>query len=351
MQDFGALDEVDSSLVHALQISPRASWARIAKVLGLDAVTLARRWSRLTEQGAAWISCYPGPALAASGYGCLAFIEVDCANGQLLEVAEQLTRQPMVSTVEHVTGDRDLLLTVMTTDLATLSHWSTTVLGALPGVTARRIHLVGAIYVEGSRWRLRALRPAQVARLAADQPPRGHRPGPVTLTDLDRRIIVALSADGRAPYTALAERCGASVDTVRRRTRRLLDEGAVHARCEIARPLSKRPVAAVLWAGVPADTVEQAARGIAGMGDIRLCAGITGRHNLLIVAWVRSVDDIQRLETRVTEKVPGIVISDRAVALWPMKLSGHLLDEHGYRLGTVPIDGWSTRRAGAPGSG
>ncbi|MFG2222738.1 Lrp/AsnC family transcriptional regulator [Streptomyces sp. NPDC048644] len=348
MQDFDRLDATDSALVHALQISPRAGWAKIAEVLGLDAVTLARRWKRLSTRGAAWISCYPGPALAAAGEGCLAFIEVDCANGQLLDVADRLARQPMVSTVEHVSGDRDLLLTVMTTDLGALSRWVTQVLGSLPGVTSARTQLAGAIYTEGSRWRLRALDPAQVAQLSEGRQARERAAVPA-LSELDRKLIVALSADGRASYTALADACGTSVDTVRRRTKRLLGSGAVQIRCEIARPLSERPVAAVLWAQVPSDTVEHTARVIAGMRDIRLCAGITGRHNLLVIAWVRSVDDVQRLETRVTGKAPGLVIGDRAVALWPVKLSGHLLDENGYRRGTVPIDGWRAAAAGRSG--
>lgn len=355
MQENDRLDGVDAALVHALQISPRASWATLAQVLGQDAVTLARRWRRLTERGAAWISCYPGPPLAASGQGVLAFIEVDCANGRLTEVADHLAAQPVVSTVEHVTGDRDLLLTVMAADLGALSRWITDVLGALPGVTGKRTHLAGAIYTEGSRWRLRALRPDQVARLSQHRPARDHPAGP-DLTELDRRIIVALSVDGRASYTALAERCGSSVDTVRRRTARLLDSGAVQPRCEIARPLSARPVAAVLWAQAAPDSLQHAVRVIAGLPDTRLCAGITGRHNLLVIAWVRSADDIQRLETRVAAHVPGITVGDRAVALAPVKLSGHLLDERGYHRGTVPLDGWgvgtgTTETTGTTGAG
>lgn len=349
MQDFGgaaavgaldALDAVDQALVHALQISPRASWARIAEVLELDAVTLARRWARLSEQGAAWISCYPGPMLAATGQGCLAFVELDCAKGGLLATAAELAHHPRVSAIEHMTGGRDLLITVLAADLAALSGWITEVLGSLPGVTASRSQLAVTFYSEGSHWRLRALSPSQVERLAQDQPAREDAPA-VVLTELDRRIITQLSADGRASFTALAERCGSSPDTVRRRTRRLFAAGAVQARCELARPLSHWPVALVLWARASAEALGRAARTITGMREVRLCAGITGRDNLLIVAWVRSVDDTQRFEAQVVERVPGLVIGDRAVALRQLKLSGHLLDRRGYRESVVAMDGWS----------
>ncbi|MFD4022312.1 Lrp/AsnC family transcriptional regulator [Streptomyces sp. NPDC058576] len=347
MKDLRPLTGIDASLVHALQISPRASWAQLAKVLNMDAVTLARRWKRLTDDGAAWTSCYPGPAMAEAGQGCLAFVEIDCAGGRLTEAAEHLARLPMVTTVEHVTGDRDLLLTVMAPDLGTLSHWITHTLASIPAVTASRTQVVGSIYTEGSRWRLRSLTAAQAAQLAQDRPV-GETTGALEVSELDRRIMVALSADGRATYAALAEQCGASPDTVRRRVTGLLAAKAVHLRCEIARPLSERPVAAILWAQVPSDAVETTARRIAGMQDVRLCAGITGRHNLLVIAWVRSVNDVQKLETRVSEQAPGIVIADRAIALWTAKLSGHLLNEHGYRRKTIPIDAWGPLPADVP---
>ncbi|MFI6938645.1 Lrp/AsnC family transcriptional regulator [Streptomyces sp. NPDC050418] len=334
------LDGVDALLVHALQINPRVGWSRLAKVLGLDAVTLARHWKRLTDDGAAWTSCYPGPAMALAGHGCLAFVEVDCAGGRIAQAAEQLARLPMVITVEHVTGDRDLLLTVMAPDLATLSRWMTRTPAELPAVVAVRAQVAGSIYTEGSRWRLRSLTAAQTTALTQDLPA-PEPPGDLVLSELDRRLMVALSADVRASFTALAPECGASPDTVRRRVNGLLASRAVHLRCEIARPLSERPVAAVVWAQIPSGEVEGVARRIAGMPDVRLCAGITGRHNLLVIAWVRSVNDLQKLETRLSGHAPGIVIADRAIALRTAKLSGHLLDESGYRTETVPIDGWS----------
>lgn len=349
VKEFDILDAADRALVHALQISPRVSWAQMGKVLGLDPVTLARRWTRLVDRGEAWVGCNPGPILASSGQGNLAFVEIDCANGSVLSVARELSGQQMVVGVEHVTGARDLLVTVMVTDLCVLSHWATEILGAISGVIASRIELAGVIYTEGSRWRLRELDPDQANALAATQIV-VDRHGAFRPTDLDRRIMAALSVDGRESYTALAEKCGAGLDTVRRRTRRLFAAGMVQARCEVARPLSERRVTVTLWAQVPSSQIERAAQAVSAQHEVRQCAGITGRHNLLIVAWARSVDDAQRLEVRLCEAFPGLTIGDRAIALWPMKLNGHLLDERGYRVGAVPISPGAPSRV-VPGSG
>ncbi|RAJ91735.1 MULTISPECIES: Lrp/AsnC family transcriptional regulator [unclassified Streptomyces] len=338
-QEFGtaALDDLDQALVHALQIAPRAGWARIGAAVGADPVTVARRWQRLARSGAAWIGCHPGPAAAESGQGCLAFVEVDCANGRLTEVARALTAEAHVITVEHVSGGRDLLLTVLAPRLSALTHWVTHRLGALDGIVTTRTHLASTVYTEGSRWRLRALSSEQIARLAEDAAPRGDA-SVFELTDLDHALLAELSVDGRASNTVLAERCGTSPDTVRRRVNRLLSSGMAQFRCEVARPLSEWPVSLILWGRAAPAELRTVAEQVTGAREVRLCAGVIGRHNLKLVAWVRSLDDAQRFEVRLAERVPALTVVDRAVALWPMKLNGNLLDERGYRTGAVPID-------------
>ncbi|MFH8735490.1 MULTISPECIES: Lrp/AsnC family transcriptional regulator [unclassified Streptomyces] len=332
-----ALDHADQALVHALQIAPRAGWARIGAALGMDAVTVARRWNRLTDRGAAWISCHPAPVLAASGQGCLAFVEVDCANGSLLPVARELSAERHVSAVTHVSGDRDLLLTVMAPDPVALTRWVTHRLGKMDGIVTTRTQLASTVYTEGSRWRLRALGGGQIARLAAEGAPGPDVPV-FPLTALDHRLMAALSVDGRATYRSLADVCEASPDTVRRRTGRLFAAGMVQTRCEVARPLSEWPVSVILWGKVAPADLRAVSALVTGMREVRLCAAVIARHNLKLVAWVRSLDDAQRFEVRLAERVPGLTVADRAVALWPIKHNSHLLDERGYHVGAVPLD-------------
>lgn len=144
--------------------------------------------------------------------------------------------------------------------------------------------------------------------------------------------------NGRATYRALADACGASPDTVRRRLGRLFAAGMLQTRCEVARPLSEWPVTVIQWGRAAAGELERVSRGVTGAREVRLCAGVTGRNNVLVIAWVKSLADVQRFEVRLAQRVPGLEITDRAVALWPLKLSGHLLDEQGYRIGGVPLD-------------
>ncbi|MEV5688838.1 winged helix-turn-helix domain-containing protein [Streptomyces sp. NPDC052164] len=142
--------------------------------------------------------------------------------------------------------------------------------------------------------------------------------------------------NGRATYRALADACGTSPDTVRRRLGRLCAAGMLQPRCEVARPLSEWPVTALLWgesgrggAGKRLPFHHRRPRGTAvrrphrpeqhprrGEGEVPL------RH--------------PALRDTTHPAPPGLDITDRAVALRPLRLSGRLLDERGYRIGGVP---------------
>jgi Lrp/AsnC family transcriptional regulator for asnA, asnC and gidA len=52
-------------------------------------------------------------------------------------------------------------------------------------------------------------------------------PGGVELDELDQRLVELLSANGRASFRVMGDETGASEATIRKRVRRLLDEGIV----------------------------------------------------------------------------------------------------------------------------
>jgi DNA-binding Lrp family transcriptional regulator len=147
----------------------------------------------------------------------------------------------------------------------------------------------------------------------------------------------------------LARRTGLSATTVRRRLGRLEASGALVFRCEVARALSGWPVSVSLWCSGPPDATAHIAAHVSAMREIRLCASLTGPHNLLFAAWLRSVEDLHAFESRLLAPFPGLTVVDRAVTLWPVKLAGHLLDPQGFRLGSVPLGRWDGAAAEAAG--
>ena len=109
-------EELDRRLVNVLQIDPRASWAKVGKVLGVSPTTVAHRWQRLVDDGIAWITACPN-----LNQQMTAIVEVDCHTESLPQVIKTLCANPMIVSIDETTGDRDLLLTVVAPDLSTLS--------------------------------------------------------------------------------------------------------------------------------------------------------------------------------------------------------------------------------------
>ncbi|MFB8268079.1 MULTISPECIES: Lrp/AsnC family transcriptional regulator [unclassified Streptomyces] len=326
------LDELDLALVNALQIDPRAPWTKLAAALDVDAATVARRWERLRSAGLAWVTAY------AYDVGGGALVEVDCAPGQDAAVAAALSADPKVVTVEHTAGGRDLLVTVMTPDFSTLSAYIVDTLGAVPGVTSSRAHLITRSYTEGSIWRLRSLTRTQQEALAASRRSAG---GAAPYLADHRALVTALGEDGRLPVGELAARLGVSVNTASRRLGRLLDSGRLVLRCDLARSLSGSPVSVTFFGSVPPEHLDSTARELAKLPEIRLCVGTAGPQNLIATVWVASLLDAQLLEVKLAGRLPHLRIADRAVALRAVKLMGRLLDAEGRAVGYEQVDVWA----------
>lgn len=329
------LDELDLALVNALQIAPRASWRLIGDVLEVDPVTVARHWERLSREGLAWVTAYGSSSLMRSM--SFALVAVTCTADRVWSVAEALLDDPHAVTIAHTVGTCDLLVAVWTPDLPTHSRYLLGRLNRLPGVITCRTSVASDMFIEGSRWRLHALAPAQRARLA---PANAGGHGRDNLRSEDRRLVVALSTDGRASYKDLAALTGASASTVRRRLDRLVGSRALALRCEVARSVSGQPVSATFWIKVTGLDLRDAAARLAQLPQARMCAAMVGGGDLALTVWVRSVEDLQPLEMEIRHHIPGVAVTERTLTLRHLKLMGRVLRDDGRAERVVPLDIW-----------
>ncbi|WP_326585306.1 Lrp/AsnC family transcriptional regulator [Streptomyces sp. NBC_00487] len=335
------LSEGDLALIHALQLRPRASWTGLGRTLGVDAVTAARRFRRLADQGEAWVGVSPGPRLLHRL--CVAFVEIDCAAGTANAVAGTLRGHPHAVTVERSADTHRLLATVGTADVTAMAHYTLDVLSAVPGISAVRTRIVTYMFAEGGQWQIDALDPEQRSLLGT--PPGGgdarRSTGGEEITSRDRTLLSLLHEDGRASFQALAEALGTTAFTVRRRLDRLTKLGLVRFRCDFARPLGGWPVAVTFWATAPVKELSAIGHALVRLPEVRNCAAVTGEYNLVVQASLHSVSDVLRLETRLCDVHPGLVVTDRTMTLRHDKLLGRVLDPRGRSLGVVPPDVWS----------
>ncbi|WP_433759494.1 Lrp/AsnC family transcriptional regulator [Nocardia sp. CA-135398] len=340
MQEFTTLDEVDFEIAVVLQIAPRAQWQQIGRVLGIDGSTAARRWTRLTEEGLVWQSCYP---LAVDGIAPLtAIIEIDCAPGRMDEVSAELAMDGNVIALDHTTGARDLLIRAVFTDQESMARYLTFRLGTLSGIAASRSQVTTARFKDSSRWRLDRVgsKYAHALGLSTRRAP-GH--GSIRADDMP--LVLALGDAPRQSVTALAEHTGMSPTTVSRRLARMDANNALAFTCEVARFASGWPLSVTFWGSAPLARINDVGCRIAGMRETRSCAAATGTRNIIFTVWLRSMPDLQAFEDRLSSEVGDLSVHDRAISLWPLKIDGHLLDPTGRHIRNIPIGCWQDRWA------
>lgn len=331
------LDEDDLLLANALQAAPRATWSELGKVLGRDAVTLARRWERLSSKGLAWVTPALGPGLLYRT--CRAFVEIHCEPGSAAQVSAELSRQPHLLTIQHVAGTYDLFAIAFTPDFASMSDYLLTSLPRQEGVVRVRSHLVTRNFRTGSQWRLGVLNQRQERALLRTRP-EPQSAEATAYSTWERELIVALSNDGRIRYTDIATELGVTPRTVQRRLNRLLGNRDLLLRCDVARPLAGWPTGALLWLNVPDERLEEAGRTLGAFPETRSCAALSGANNLLVTVTLHSVDALHDWAVQLRQALPYADIADRSVVLRQDKLCGHLLDAWGRSRGVVPLDIW-----------
>lgn len=336
------LGEADLELIDAVQVNPRASWKDLGEVLGVDPVTVARRWQRLETAGEAWVTVALGQRQLHTM--SMAFLELNCEPGAAAEVASALAREPHIITIQHVAAAYDFWAIALAPRLTDLSDYLLRHLPRHRGISRVRTHVATRVYDASSGWRLRVLNRDQVRRLIQKPPVVSTEIRP--LESADRDLFVALSTDGRASYRDLEAVLGVTARTVRRRLDRLVAGGHLTFRCDFARPLAGWHTGAVLWMSVPDERLDETGRRLLDWPQTRTCAVVNGTSNMLLTVGLRSPAELHELVTRISRELPYVSIVDRTTTLRQIKLYGRLLDTTGRSVSpAVPVDPWALARS------
>lgn len=306
-------------------------------MLGVDAVTVARRWARMSEQRLVWATAHELGTVHLRA----AVVEVECA-GNPAEVAADLAKDPECVGLDLTSGGRDLLLMPYAPDEFALTEYLLTRVSGRPDVRRARTHLVTGHFGDGSAWRLRELTPEQAERFTDSGP---MPPAPLgELTATERAVIAALRQDARMSSTEIAKRVGIPVRRARETVQHLMVSKRVRVRTEVARSISGWPIQAWYFVRVPARRLLRVGTQLARLEELRLVVSAAGPHNLILVVWLRQLGDVTALEARIEDALEGVEISDRCIALRSLKRAGHLIDVQGRRIGQT--SGVSAARSG-----
>lgn len=125
------LDEVSKRIIEALQADGRASYAAIAKQVGLSEAAVRQRVQRLLETGVMQIVAVTDPLMVGFTREAMIGIRVQ---GDLAAPAQALAAMPQVSYVVTTAGSFDLLCEVVCEDDDELLEVVSGGIRAIPGV-------------------------------------------------------------------------------------------------------------------------------------------------------------------------------------------------------------------------
>ncbi|MBU3061958.1 Lrp/AsnC family transcriptional regulator [Nocardia sp. NEAU-G5] len=332
MQDSSTFDEIDLEIIGALQVNPRIGWDALAQVLGSSAATVSRRWAALHDARLAWVTPAPGPRYLAAGWS--AFLQIAATPNAHEALLEQLCEEPAFATVSLVSGRYDILVDCFASSPAELTDVVTASFARLPGVIRRDVLFTAEVYRQATEWRSGVLEPSETRSLTT--PPHTASPG-FSPDRVDRAMLAALTHDGRASLATLAQECGISPQTVRRRLDRILDAGYVALRCDASSDASPGFREVTLLLNVPADDIATVGRYFADLTACRVSAHVIGAENLLVTLWVRNYLEVRDHERVLARLAPGSTVVGRQAVMRTYKRLGHVLDARGRRTRYIAL--------------
>src|SRR4051812_6582118 len=208
------IDAIDRQIVHAMQLDGRATFSRVAAVLGVSEQTVARRWRRLRADGVVRVLGMTAPEASEPSW----FVRVRVQPAAAGAVAEALARRPDVSWVSLTAGGAEITCATMP---RTPRQRDALLLDRLPrtvqviDLTAFSVlhSFVGGVY-EWTGFE-DPLTDEQIAALSHES---ARIPTtPVALDPEDELLFAALATDGRLSYAELAGVTGWSESRVARR--------------------------------------------------------------------------------------------------------------------------------------
>ncbi|MEV0850660.1 Lrp/AsnC family transcriptional regulator [Streptomyces sp. NPDC049954] len=270
------LSPLDRRIVGALQVDGRASWRRIASVLGEPERTVARRGTALLTSGAVSV-------VATAARGEAVVLRIRCSPGAARMVGAVLASRVDCTSCYLLTGTVHCHAEIFT-PRSRLAALTLDEVNATRGLLEVDTHLVTRYYRGAHQWRPNLITRAQAEALAGGAQTTAPSTGASALPALsreDRIIRDALAVDGRTANEALARLAGVSESTAQRRVRGLLDTTRVNVRAVVDPALVGLPVCAMLWIRAHPRHVDDIGHALAASPYVRYAAATTGEFQLV----------------------------------------------------------------------
>jgi DNA-binding Lrp family transcriptional regulator len=329
------LDRLDTAIIRALQIAPRAPFRLIGELLGVSEQTIARRYRRLRRQGLLRVTAVVSPT---GGGQSNWIVRVQCRPSGAASLAQALAQRADVGWVSVSSGGTEVQCVIRSRTAAAREEL---MLQRLPrtapvlGMTAAAVlhHFVGKTADDWLQLADR-IEPAQEAQLraSADAEFGPIRSAPRAGTDLgaleasDLAMLDLLIADGRTPFSVLAEAGGLTEGRAMRRVRQLLRTGIAYLDVDLPAAAFGFHAHAALWLRVTPADVDAVGRALSREREVPFAAAITGQHNITATVICRDLDALYTFATSKIGAIPGVQTMEISPVLRGVKQAGALLD-------------------------
>lgn len=268
------LSTLQRRIIGALQVDGRASWRKIAEVLGEPERTVTRHGSGLLQSGRIVIA-----ALHRAEHHLVVACESGLGTGRL--VGEALARQTDASFVYFTSGTHAAVAEIEHRN--NLEDLLTVQLPSLPGLQNFAAYPVLKHFKTLRNWRCGVLTAAEEQALSA---PAEEEPNGVNHIEHrslnDEPLFAALREDGRMGTEELARRTRMSKTSVVRRLRWLIKSGQLSICCVVDPALLGFSQEALLWIKVPPRHLEELGHHLQQYTEVRYVAVIASEYQLLV---------------------------------------------------------------------
>jgi Lrp/AsnC family transcriptional regulator for asnA, asnC and gidA len=140
------------------------------------------------------------------------------------------------------------------------------------------------------------------------------------MDQLDCSILSHLQADGRKPYTKIAESLGVTEGTVRKRAARLLDENVIRIIGLVDPHKVGFDAPAIIHVSVNPPDLEAAAQTIGAFPEVSYLLMVSGEYDLMVEVRCRDREHFARFLRERLQQVVGITRTMSAMVLHTYKL-------------------------------
>lgn len=286
MRTTESLNPLQRRIVGALQVDGRATWRKIARVLGEPERSVARYGAALLESGSVTVAAIEN----RSGTIVATF---SCTPGAARMTCESLAQRADTTYSYLITGPDDVVTELHyngdPADVLTMQ------LPATPGLARYSTYPVLKYFKTIRGWRAGGLTEAEERALAdpfgPDRTSWEHTEPP---EETDQAIIDVLKADGRARLEFIARQVGLSESSVARRMERILGDTRATIRTLVEPGLMGLPVEAQLWVQTTPQLIDRLGTELATAPQVRYAAAIAGDYQLLVDVTMRNQGDLYR---------------------------------------------------------